>query len=51
MQDAYKGETDAAYDELLDRVAAISTCGDFHAIRVLYESNDDLRVSASMSGR
>lgn len=51
IQDAYKGETDAAYDELLDRVAAISTCGDFHAIRVLYESNDDLRVSASMSGR
>jgi Transglutaminase-like superfamily len=48
MEAAYRGETDAAYDELLDSVSAVTSGDDFDAIRDLYDRNDDLRVPASL---
>jgi hypothetical protein len=48
MQAAYKGETDAAYDELLDSVSEIVIRGDFESIRELYQRHDDLRVPAAL---
>jgi hypothetical protein len=48
MQAAYRGETDAAYDELLDSISSVTSGDDFAAIRELYEQNDDLRVPASL---
>jgi hypothetical protein len=48
MEAAYKGETDAAYDELLDSISAVITGNDFGALRELYEANDQLRVPAAM---
>jgi hypothetical protein len=48
MVAGYRGETDAAYDELLDSVSAVTSGDDFEAIRALYDRNDDLRVPASL---
>lgn len=44
MEPAYRNETDAAYDVLLDSMSAAATDGDLGAIRTLYASNDDVRV-------
>jgi hypothetical protein len=49
MEAAYKGETDADYDDFLDSVSAITSGDDFDAIRELYEREDDLRVPASLA--
>jgi hypothetical protein len=46
MQEAYRGETDAAYDELLDSISAVTSGDDFEAVRSAYR--DDLRVPASL---
>jgi hypothetical protein len=51
MKAAYASETDAAYDELLDRVAATVISDDFDAIRALYDGTSLLKVPASISGR
>jgi hypothetical protein len=48
MEAAYKGETDAAYDGLLDSVSELTSGDDFDAIRELYEGNDNLHVPASL---
>ena len=48
MQAAYRGETDAAYDESLDSISSVTSGDNFAAIRELYEQNDDLRVPASL---
>jgi hypothetical protein len=48
MQAAYRGETDAAYDETLDAISSITSGDDFNAIRRLYEGDEDLRVPASL---
>lgn len=48
MKAAYKSETDAGYDNLLDSVSAVTSADDFGAFRELYDSNDDLRVPASL---
>jgi hypothetical protein len=48
MEAAYKGETDVAYDEMLDSISSVTSGGDFDAIRKLYEGNNDLRVPASL---
>jgi transglutaminase superfamily protein len=49
MVAAYKGETDAAYDELLDAVSEVTSGDDFDAIRELYGREDDLRVPDSLT--
>jgi transglutaminase superfamily protein len=49
MVAAYKGETDAAYDELLDAVSEVTSGADFDAIRELYGREDDLRVPDSLT--
>jgi hypothetical protein len=51
MVAAYRSETGAEYDELLDRVSAEVTAGDFDAVRELYENHGDLRVPAALAGR
>ena len=51
MEAAYRSETDAAYDDLLDEVSAVIEAGDLDAIRALYAANDDLRVPAAIGGR
>jgi hypothetical protein len=48
MEAAYKSETDADYDDLLDSVSEITSADDFDAIRDLYDRHDDLRVPASL---
>ncbi len=48
MEAAYKGETDVAYDELLDAVSEVTGGDDFDAIRALYDGNDELHVPASL---
>jgi len=48
MKAAYRGETDAAYDELLDFVSATITEGDLGAINAVYAGNPDLQVPASL---
>jgi hypothetical protein len=48
MEAAYRGETDATYDELLDTVSAVTIADDLSAIRELYEDNADLRVPRSL---
>jgi hypothetical protein len=48
MEAAYKGETDGAYDDLLDAVSEVVVRGDLEAIRELYGREDDLRVPASL---
>jgi hypothetical protein len=48
MQAAYRGETDVAYDELLDSISSVTSGGNFGEIRELYEHSDDLRVPASL---
>lgn len=48
MKAAYRGETDNAYDELLDSISDLTSRDDFVAIRELYEANDDVRVPASL---
>ena len=49
MEAAYNGETDAAYDDLLDVASEITSGKDFDAIRELYEREDDLRVPAPLA--
>jgi hypothetical protein len=51
MEAAYRGETDAAYDALLDTVGDIVASGDFDRIRALYESEEVLRVPVSLLGQ
>lgn len=51
MEAAYRSETDAAYDELLDEASAAIEAAQFDAIRTLYSKTDDLRVPVSMAGR
>ena len=48
MEAAYRSETDAAYDGLLDAVSSVTGGEDFAALRALYEERDDLRVPASL---
>jgi hypothetical protein len=48
MEAAYKSETDAAYDELLDSVSELISGDHFDAMRDLYDGNDDLRVPVSL---
>jgi transglutaminase superfamily protein len=48
MKAAYKGETDAAYDDLLDSISAVTGSDDLDAIRYLYQRNQDLRVPGSI---
>lgn len=48
MEAAYRNETDAAYDQLLDRVAEVTAAGDIAVMRDLFEGADDLRVPASL---
>lgn len=48
MKAAYSGETDAAYDELLDFVSATITEGDLGAINAVYAGNPDLQVPAPL---
>ncbi|MEX2226785.1 MAG: transglutaminase-like domain-containing protein [Dehalococcoidia bacterium] len=48
MEAAYRGETDAAYDEMLDAVSAVISGGDFDAIGELYDRNGDLQVPPSL---
>ena len=48
MKAAYRSETDAAYDELLDSISAATAADDLDAIREMYDSIDDLRVPASL---
>lgn len=48
MEAAYKGETDAAYDDFLDSVSETTSRDDLTAIRELYDGEDDLRVPASL---
>jgi hypothetical protein len=48
MEAAYRSETDAAYDELLDRVGAVVSGDDFASLRDLYENSSDLKVPAAL---
>lgn len=48
MEAAYRGESGASYDELLDGVSDATGSHDFERIRELYVTNDDLRVPASL---
>ncbi len=48
MEEAYKNETDERYDEMLDHVADVAIRDDLDEITVLYRSNEDLTVPASM---
>lgn len=48
MEDAYRSETDAAYDELLDSISALTVGDDFVALRDRYESSGDLRVPPAL---
>ena len=47
MEQAYKGETDAAYDELLDALAAVCAEDDPEAICALY-ARDELKVPTAL---
>jgi hypothetical protein len=48
MEAAYRSETDAAYDDLLDTVSNAVIADDFDEFRRLYDDSDDLRVPASL---
>lgn len=48
MEAAYQSKTDVTYDELLDHTSFVVLEGDVDAVRALYDSNDNLRVPASM---
>jgi hypothetical protein len=48
MEAAYRGETDAGYDELLDSISSVTSGGDFGALRELYKENAELRVPSSL---
>jgi len=51
MEAAYRSESGAAYDELLDEVGAAIDAREFDAIRALYARVEDLRVPVAMAGR
>jgi hypothetical protein len=51
MEAAYKSETDAAYDDLLDTVGRVAGAGDFEAMRELYQEREELRVPPEMASR
>jgi hypothetical protein len=44
MKEAYKSETGAAYDELLDLISETTIEDDLGAINAIYETNQDLQV-------
>ena len=48
MQAAYRSETGAAYDELLDLVSELITTDDLEGIQQLYEDNENLRVPSTI---
>ncbi|HVE93111.1 MAG TPA: transglutaminase-like domain-containing protein [Actinomycetota bacterium] len=51
MEPAYRSETDAAYDDLLDDASATAIAGDLEAIRRLYENREELQVPGALAGR